>query len=344
MKTIDLSVIIPVYNVEAYVEACLRSVMEQEHKGFDVECIIVDDRGSDNSMGVVRRTLDTYKGDIEFKIIEHDKNRGLSAARNTAIRAARGKYVTFLDSDDRLLPGALAGMYQLTVKYPGVDIVQGGIKLDKPAKWLGQFFNVSAAEFPECIADKKIAKHAILFEIPVTSWAKLIRRDFIIANDLFFTEGIVHEDDMWAVCASLYIESFAFYFIPVYYYNNDMPNSIMGNPDKTRSFIAKMKIIEKATELFAQNPCKSYYDYILWKLEISNKIALWADISDKVIAKKAIGYMRKAVADTKCLPLNVAACYYSLPLVICNNQVTAPIYRRLLKKYSSLYSRKIISK
>ena len=64
MKTIDLSVIIPVYNVEAYVEACLCSVMEQEHVGFEVECIIVDDRGRDGSMNVVRRTLDTYKGDI----------------------------------------------------------------------------------------------------------------------------------------------------------------------------------------------------------------------------------------------------------------------------------------
>ena len=341
MKTIDLSVIIPVYNVEAYVEACLRSVMEQEHGGFNVECIIVDDRGQDGSMDVVRRTLDTYKGDIEFKIIEHDENHGLSAARNTAIRAARGKYVTFLDSDDRLLPGALAGMYQLTVKYPGVDIVQGGIKLDKPAKWLGPFFNVSAAEFPESIADKKIVKHAILFDMPVTAWAKLIRRDFITSNNLYFIEGMIHEDDMWDVCASQYIERISFYFTPVYYYNNDMPNSIMGNPDKTRSFIAKMKIIEKATELFAQNPCKSYYDYILWKLEISNKIAFWADVSDKVIAKKAIDGMRKAVKNTKCFPLNMAACYFSLPLVICNNQIIAPICRRLLKKYSNIYSRKL---
>lgn len=328
-----ISVIIPVYNVEAYVEACLRSVMEQEHKGFDVECIIVDDRGQDGSMDVVRRTLDTYKGDIEFKIIEHDENHGLSAARNTAIRAARGKYVTFLDSDDRLLPGALAGMYQLTVKYPGVDIVQGGIKLDKPAKWLGQFFNVSAAEFPECIADKKIAKHAILFEIPVTSWAKLIRRDFIIANDLFFTEGIVHEDDMWAVCASLYIESFAFYFTPVYYYNNDMPNSIMGNPDKTRSFVAKMMIIEKATELFAHNPCQSYYDYIFWKLDIDTKIGIWNDISDKMIAKKTIADMRKAMAKNNCSLLHIKTWYYSLPIFISGNKLIKTVSRYLFCRY-----------
>lgn len=341
MKTIDLSVIIPVYNVDAYVEACLRSVMEQEHNGFDVECIIVDDRGQDGSMDVVRRTLDTYKGDIEFKIIEHDENRGLSAARNTAIRVARGKYVTFLDSDDRLLSGALAGMYQLTVKYPGVDIVQGEVQLDKPAKWLGRYFNVSSAEFPECITEKRAAKRTILFDMPVTAWAKLIRSEFIIGNNLYYTEGMIHEDDMWDVCASQYIKHIAFYFTPVYYYNNGLATSITGNTDKTRSFVARMMIIEKATELFAHNPCQSYYDYILWKLEISNKIAFWADVSDKVIAKKAIDGMRKAVKNTKCFPLNMAACYFSLPLVICNNQIIAPICRRLLKKYSNIYSRKL---
>ena len=343
MKTIDLSVIIPVYNVEAYVEACLCSVMEQEHVGFEVECIIVDDRGRDGSMNVVRRTLDTYKGDIEFKIIEHDENHGLSAARNTAIREARGKYVTFLDSDDRLLPGALAGMYQLTVKYPGVDIVQGEVQLDKPAKWLGRYFNVSSAELPECITDRSTAKRIILFEIPVTAWAKLIRREFITDNNLYYVEGMIHEDDMWDLCASQYIECIAFYFTPVYYYNNYIANSIMGNPDKTRSFVAKMMIIEKATELFAHNPCQYYYDYILWKLEISNKIALWADVSDKMIAKKAIDGMRKAVKDTKCFPLNMAACYFSLPPVICNNQIIAPICRRLVRKYSNFYSQKTVS-
>lgn len=343
MKTIDVSVIIPVYNVEAYVEACLRSVMLQEHEGFGVECIVVDDCGADNSMDVVRRTLKTYKGDIEFKIIEHDKNRGLSAARNTAIRVARGKYVTFLDSDDRLLPGALAGMYQLTVKYPGVDIVQGEVQLDKPDKGLDPFLGVSSVSLPEYISDKSTAKHTILFDMPVTASAKLIRRDFITSNNLYYTEGMIHEDDMWDVCASQYIECIAFYFTPVYYYNNYISNSIMGNPDKTRSFVARMKIIEKAAECYIQNPCRAYYDYILWKLEVSNKAALWADVSGKVIAKKAIDCMRKAVADTKCLPLNVAAYYYSMPLALCNNRIIAPVFRRLLKKYKNNYSRKLIN-
>lgn len=342
MKTIDLSVIIPVYNVEAYVEACLCSVMEQEHGGFGVECIIVDDRGQDNSMDVVRRTLKTYKGDIEFNIIEHDKNRGLSAARNTAIRAARGKYMTFLDSDDRLLPGALAGMYRLTVKYPGVDIVQGGIQLDKPAKWLGRDFNVSAAEFPECVTDRSTAKRTILFEMPVTAWAKLIRREFITGNNLYYVEGMIHEDNMWDLCASQYIECIAFYFTPVYYYNNYRSNSIMANQDKTRSFIARMRILQKAAEYFIKDSCRDYYDFILMGLELSNKVEIWGNIPDKPAAGKEIAAMKNFIDNTECTPLRIAAWYYSLPLSISENRIVKNFYYRFFNRCRNKYSRKLI--
>lgn len=342
MKTIDLSVIIPVYNVEAYVEACLCSVMLQEHEGLGVECIVVDDCGADNSMDVVRRTLNTYKGDIEFRIIEHDKNRGLSAARNTAIRAARGKYVTFLDSDDRLLPGALAGMYQLTVKYPGVDIVQGEVQLDKPDKGFDPFLGISSVSLPEYISDKSTAKHTILFNMPVTAWAKLIRRDFITSNNLYYTEGMIHEDDMWDVCASQHIESIAFYFTPVYYYNNGLANSITGNMDKTRSFVARMKIIEKVAECYIQNPCRAYYDYILWKLDIDTKIGIWNAVSDKTIANSYIAGMRKVIAKTNCRPLRMDARYFSLPMSVCGNKLIKTAFKYFFGRYKNKYAQKLM--
>lgn len=337
-----ISVIIPVYNVEAYVEACLRSVMEQEHGGFNVECIIVDDRGQDGSMDVVRRTLDTYKGDIEFKIIEHDKNRGLSAARNTAIRAARGKYVTFLDSDDRLLPGALAGMYRLTLKYPGVEIVQGEVQLDKPDKGLDPFLGVSSVSLPEYISDKSTAKRTILFDMPVTAWAKLIRRDFITSNNLYYTEGMIHEDDMWDVCASQYINTIAFYFAPVYYYYYGIANSITQKADKTRSFVARMKIIEKAAECYIQNPCRAYYDYILWKLNIDTKIGIWYAVCDKTTANSYIAGMRKVIAKTNCSPLRIAAWYYSLPVTISKNWFIIRFYNHIFGRYKNKFAQKLM--
>lgn len=342
MASVDVTVIIPVYNVEAYVEECLHSVMEQEHPGFNVECIIVDDCGSDNSMEVVRSTLNNYNGDIEFKILTHNKNKGLSAARNTGIREAKGKYVTFLDSDDRLLPGALAGMQRLTIKYPGVDIVQGEVQLDKPNKFLSSVLEISTQKIPQYISDEDAARHAVLFEMPVTSWAKFISREFIISNNLYFTEGIVHEDDVWDVCASRYVESIAFYFAPFYYYNNAVANSITRKPDKTRSLIGRTTLISKAAECYAANHCVDYYEYLSRRLDFANKSEIWGNVRNRKIARKAISDMRHNVAMARCpLPLVIAAWYFSLPDSIGSNRFILPMFRRMSGLFKKYYIHKL---
>lgn len=341
MKAIDISVIIPVYNVEPYVEACLRSVLSQEHPDLALECIIVDDCGSDKSMDIVHNVLADYSGNIIFNIISHDTNRGLSAARNTAINAAQGQYLFFLDSDDRLLPGALQGLFKLTTEHIDVDIIQGEIQLDKPTKGMEPCLGISSVSLPEYISDKKTARHTILFDMPVIACGKLISRKFIISNNLFFKDGMIHEDDMWDVCASQFINSIAFYFTPVYYYNNNIPNSITGNKDKTSSFIGRMLIIQQAVERFIQTPCRTYYDYILLNLELYTRIEQWDLINDKKGAKKAMNCMRGAVDKAKCRPLQVAAKYYSLPLAISNSRFIAPFYRRFFGIYKKNYARKL---
>ena len=97
-----VSVIIPVYNVSPYVEECLKSVMDQTYKRLEV--IIVDDCGTDDSMEKVERMLQDYAGEISFSILHHDCNRGLSAARNTGIDACHGDFISFIDSDDYVMP------------------------------------------------------------------------------------------------------------------------------------------------------------------------------------------------------------------------------------------------
>ncbi|MFW5517943.1 MAG: glycosyltransferase family 2 protein [Segatella copri] len=101
-----ISIIILVYNVEQYIEECLMSVTNQSITE-GIECILVDDCGQDNSAAIAKRFVDSYQGDIRFTFIQREKNGGLSAARNTGIKAATGKYVYFLDSDDCLVPSAI---------------------------------------------------------------------------------------------------------------------------------------------------------------------------------------------------------------------------------------------
>ena len=88
------SVIVPVYNVEKYVRQCIESVLNQSFKDFEV--IVIDDCGNDNSMQIVEE----YKNDKRIKIVRHNKNLGLAAARNSGLKNAKGKYIVCLDSDD----------------------------------------------------------------------------------------------------------------------------------------------------------------------------------------------------------------------------------------------------
>ena len=117
-----VSIIIPVYNVEQYVEECLQSVANQTMTE-GIECIIVDDCGPDNSAAIAKRFIDSYQGDIRFTFLQREKNGGLSAARNTGIRAATGEYVYFLDSDDYLVPSAIETLISIADRNGGVDLL-----------------------------------------------------------------------------------------------------------------------------------------------------------------------------------------------------------------------------
>lgn len=103
-----LSVLVPVFNVSAYVEACLHSVLDQADRDAGVELLVLDDAGSDDSWAKVERIAQRHPHRV--RLLRHPRNRGLSAARNSLLAEARGRYVWFLDSDDVLLPGAITGL------------------------------------------------------------------------------------------------------------------------------------------------------------------------------------------------------------------------------------------
>ena len=116
-----LSVLIPVYNVEAYLQACVRSVLAQAIAG--VEVLLLDDAATDGSPALMRAIAKENPGVV--RCIAHPNNRGLAAARNTLLAHARGNYVWFLDSDDLLLPGAVAALERVVKTY-APDLVMCG--------------------------------------------------------------------------------------------------------------------------------------------------------------------------------------------------------------------------
>lgn len=193
-----ISVIIPVYNVEKYIEACILSVCNQTFKE-EYEVLIVDDCGQDKSIAIAEHVLKN-NGQVQYQILHHDYNRGLSAARNTGLDAANGEYVYFLDSDDLISPNCLECLWSLSQEHPDAEMIVGQydeFEEGKPtheARWKQQ----------GGIYDKDVIGVYLEEKIPVTAWNKLVRKTFLNNNKLFFEEGLVHEDALWSFqCACL---------------------------------------------------------------------------------------------------------------------------------------------
>ncbi|WP_347223037.1 glycosyltransferase family 2 protein, partial [Bacteroides congonensis] len=171
-KMISVSIIIPVYNVEQYIESCLLSVINQNYKG-DIECVIVNDCTPDQSMVVVHKILSDYDGNILFKIVDHKENRGLSASRNSGVRVATGDYLYFLDSDDILAKNAIALLADLALKdLP--DVVMGDFEL------IGSNQNIPQLKttITHFNIQKDIFNAFISYELYEMAWNKLVKRQF----------------------------------------------------------------------------------------------------------------------------------------------------------------------
>lgn len=253
MKDEIISIIIPLFNVEQYVLGCLRSITEQTLSD-GVECILVDDCGNDRSVEIVQTFIEQYHGPISFRLVHHDCNRGLSAARNTGILQSSGKYLFFLDSDDKLYDSkSLERLWYQTVLYPEVDMVQGNFFIE-------EIGNVTFEEtvFPSFTKNTKWIRAKITtLQIPESACNRLIRRNIIIDNKLFFKEGWIQEDTLWTYRLHNYIHSIAFCFVPSYFYAYNS-ESIMHSSGREKEGLAFVKIINEVYFLLQSQPIHVY--------------------------------------------------------------------------------------
>lgn len=180
-----VSVIIPVYNVEKYLDDCLENVVNQTLQ--DIEIICVNDGSTDNSLEVLQK----YESeDARIKIINKE-NGGLSSARNAGIREAKGEYILFLDSDDMISKGLCKNAYYLAKTYGDVDAIE--IRTDSFRN--GESFSFENNKFEENPAVLKVIKDGDDAN-PFTTlgisrfmvWNKMWRTDFIKQHDLWFKE------------------------------------------------------------------------------------------------------------------------------------------------------------
>lgn len=172
----DLQIVIPAYNVEAYLEDCMDSVLSQKTK-YSYHVVLVDDGAKDRTPEIA----DKYAGDPRVTVI-HQKNRGLSGARNTGMKKLFGRYVLFVDSDDLLCEGAIEGLLD-TAYQNDCDLVEGG------AYYLMDGHQTVMHLYD---ADKRVTNP---YEgLHGHAWGKLYKRELL--ENLGFPEGYWYEDSL----------------------------------------------------------------------------------------------------------------------------------------------------
>jgi glycosyltransferase involved in cell wall biosynthesis len=185
-----ISVIIPVYKVEPYIRECLDSVTAQTFT--DYECILIDDGSPDNCPAICDEYASQYP---QMKVI-HKKNGGLSDARNTGIRAAKGDYIVLLDSDDLFASKeALKDLANVMVKTNAPVIFNSNLTVfsDNYKKSYDGLKAEKNCFTPICFYKTARSNSRLL----LAGWLFVVRRGFLLMNDLFFKVGIFHEDEHW---------------------------------------------------------------------------------------------------------------------------------------------------
>ncbi len=212
----EVSVIVPVYQVAAHVDACLGSVITQTVPPAEV--ILVDDRGTDDSVERAEKLLSG--SDLTWRTVRHPENRGLGAARNTGLAAATGERVCFLDSDDRLDPRFLESM-TAAMDLTGADLVACRTGRARPG---GPILTVDEpVDGRTLVSGREFARGLLHNRFRAYAGSKLFRRGVLAAEP--FDVGRAYEDFRPLLRTALAVPTVALVDEPLYRYTVN-PDSI----------------------------------------------------------------------------------------------------------------------
>ena len=219
-KSTRFSFIIPVYNVESYLVQCIDSILKQDYS--DYEIILVDDGSTDSSGSLCDKLT---KKEERIHVI-HQKNGGLSAARNTGIRNACGEYILFVDSDDYITFGILRKIEEAIIKNKNPDVVfLETVKVYPNGKTEPMNDGFMADYICGKTKNEVLKFITIMPKFPGSACSKAIKRT-LLDSSMFFTEGIISEDIDWSYRLFEVAEKYA-YLPDVYYcYRQDRQGSI----------------------------------------------------------------------------------------------------------------------
>lgn len=229
-----ISIIVPIYNAEKFIEKCLKTLIEQSYKNIEIICI--NDGSEDKSINIISK----YAEFDERIIIVNKKNSGVSVARNHGIQIAKGEYIMFVDADDFLEKNACELLIKRALKIDA-DIIQFNHKKIINDKYViySQTLNETKETFRllDCI-ENGFPKHDYIF-----CWDKLYKKEFLIKNNVQFDENLKYSEDFCFVLL-IYKYNPTFFMLNEYLYNYNIQSQSACRRISKFEMFSKLKNID----------------------------------------------------------------------------------------------------
>lgn len=305
-----VSVGVPVYNAEKYIERCVKSILSQSYENLEV--VFVDDCSTDNSVSIIENTLKFYPHRKEqVRIIRHTSNQGVSVARNTLLSAFTGEFFSFVDADDYLMPDAIQLLVQKQ-KQDDSDLVTGTFRIDNGIKEELVF------EPDFCTPDEMLF-HIVSQQANHANVARLYRRSIIEENNIRYVEGMhMGEDWVFITNVILHLSSMSRIDEVIYIYDYTNESSAMHRL-ANNSVYAKYMLADTITcyeikKLIALKSQK-YIDALerMMALRIENGLLMAYKIKDRDTFSRIKHFIPEVAKK------NVDKFFHFRKLYICNN-------------------------
>lgn len=320
-----LSIVIPVYNVEQYIEKCIVSCLNQDVASNQYEIILVDDGSPDNSIKICLKYEKEYPN---IKVVSQ-ANKGLSGARNTGLKHSLGDYVWFVDSDDWIQENCLNSIFRAIKSYNS-DIYWLGHDVISGRKTINTFIP-KKTEIPISGEDFFVNYLENKFYI----WKFVYQRNFLINNKLEFYEGILYEDLEFTPRALLISKSC--YTLPKVYYHYLMREGSIINNVKSKNIEDRFFICTRFLENINNSNVSNKYYKSGYKIIVNNiigtiKMAIRSNIKLPVNAYQLINKIKiENFLSTKS-KLNLRMMKLSTSLYYLFNKVGYNLYKKVLKR------------
>ena len=235
----ELSIIVPIYNVEDYLEECLKSLYNI--KNIKLEIILVNDGSKDNSFKIMEKFKEIYP---EKTVLINKENGGLSSARNAGMKVAVGEYISFIDSDDFIDVDEFEKFFKEGQK-DKLDVMVGNMRYYTPEKTGDSLFRSDIIKNSGIV--NGIDFFWNLFQKPKCFREEVVddiyKREFLVKNNIWFNENIVHEDSEFTPLVYLKAEKVK-YIDRAFYFYRQRTGSIM-NKVSEKSIVSLESICEK---------------------------------------------------------------------------------------------------